>query len=249
MYKLFSISLTIITAALVIIPAFVDGQIRTSTNYQIERDSINIGGGFSTSTSFSLEDTVGEVATGRSTSTNYMIDAGYQQPEDTYITISAPADVNMDPINGLIGGTSTSSVAWTVTTNSNAGYSMSIKASTSPALASSNDYFADYNPGGDPDFTWSIASTEAAFGYSASGADIIDKFKDNGVACNTGSGDTAEACWDGFTTSDETIVQSTSANAPSGTETTVELRAESGADKILTSGDYSAVITVTAVAL
>jgi len=250
MYKLLSFTLVGVVALAVVVPAFVGGQVRQSTNYQIERDSINVGGGYGTSTNFGLQDTVGEVATGRSASTAYMIDAGYQQPDDTYISITSPTDINMDPINGLIGGTSTSSIDWTVTTNSNAGYSATVKAATSPALTAVLDTFDDYTPvGSDPDFSWSIANTTAAFGYSVSGADIVDRFKDNGSACNIGTGDTAEKCWDGFSTTPKTILQTTSANAPSGTVTTLELRAESGTNKILTADDYSATITVTAVAL
>ncbi|MDQ7815375.1 MAG: hypothetical protein RDU25_06285 [Patescibacteria group bacterium] len=54
----------------------------TSTNYQINWDSINSGGDdISTSTNYSLHDTVGEQATGESTSTNYSISAGYRVGE------------------------------------------------------------------------------------------------------------------------------------------------------------------------
>ena len=45
-------------------------QVRSSTNYQLQSDSINIGGGLSSSTNFVQESTVGEVATGVGTSTN-----------------------------------------------------------------------------------------------------------------------------------------------------------------------------------
>jgi len=52
----------------------------TSTNYQIQFDSINSGGtDFSTSTNYQLSDTVGEQGTGYSTSTNYLLHAGYRQ--------------------------------------------------------------------------------------------------------------------------------------------------------------------------
>jgi hypothetical protein len=51
----------------------------TSTNYEINWDSINIGGtDTSTSTNYLLRDTIGEYATGVSTSTNYEISAGYR---------------------------------------------------------------------------------------------------------------------------------------------------------------------------
>lgn len=178
--------------------------------------------------------------------------AGYQQSLSTteYISISSPTDITMDSINGLIGGVSTSSVSWTVTTNSNAGYSASVKAATSPALASPLDAFADYVPAtSEPDYNWSVAASSAEFGYSVLGADTVQRFKDDGGACNVSTGNVAEKCWDGFSTSDETIAQRASANDPSGTLMTLELRAEAGADRMLTADDYTATLTVTAVAL
>ena len=50
-----------------------------STNYKLQADSVNIGGGRSSSTNYTLEDTAGEVGTGTSSSTNYQNNAGYQQ--------------------------------------------------------------------------------------------------------------------------------------------------------------------------
>ncbi len=234
-----------------LIPVITIGQVRESSNYKIERDSINIGGGFGTSSNFQLQDTVGESGTGFSSSTSYINSAGYQQViEETYISISSPADLNMSSINGLTGGVSTSSVAWTVTTNNNAGYSLGIKASTSPALLSPLDFFSDYTTSGAaPDFDFSIDSTTAEFGFSPSGSHILDRFKDDGAICDSGTGDSVNKCWDGFTTTTETIVQSAISNDPSGTVTTLNLRAESGSNKILTADDYSATITVTAIAL
>lgn len=246
----------LVTSAIIfifILPILVSGQVATSTNYQIERDSINIGGGFSTSTNYGLEDTVGGPEPQYATSTNYILLAGYQKPEEASIsiTINSPSDVNMDSISGLVGGVSTSTVAWTLTTNNGAGYSLSIKSVSSPALSSSNDFFADYVPSGAaPDYNWSIETTSAEFGYSVTSADVVTKFKDDGsTSCNTGSSNTSQKCWYGFSTSDEAIATKASANTPAGTETTVELQAESGTNKILTAGNYSATLVVTGLAL
>jgi hypothetical protein len=233
-----------------LIPLIVIGQVRESINFKIERDSINIGGGFGTSSNFQVQDTLGEAGSGFSSSTNYTTSAGYQQVnEETFIAISAPSDLNMDSINGLTGGVSTSSAAWTVTTNNNGGYELTVKAATSPALQASLDFFADYTAGSDPDFNFSIDSTTAEFGFSPSGAHIVDRFRDNGSACNISTGDSLYKCWDGFSTSTKPVAQSLSANDPTGTVTTINFRAESGTDKILTADVYSATITMTAVAL
>jgi hypothetical protein len=240
-----------ITCSLLIAPVLAVGQVRESTNYKIERDSLNIGGGFGASDNYSLDSTVGEVSTGFSESDNFTMHAGYQQNlEETFISISSPSDINLANINGVTGGFSTSSADWLVTTNNNAGYALSIKASTSPALVSNLDQFDDYAPSGsDPDFDFSIDSSTAAFGFSPSGADIVDFFRDNGSICNTGAGDTPEKCWDGFSTTPSTISQSNASNDPMGSITTVNFRAESGNNNLLIAGTYSATITVTAIAL
>ncbi len=222
-----------------------------STNYKINFDAIDVGGGRSTSTSFNLEDTVGEIATGLSSSTNYVMKAGYQQMYTSYISISSPPDVALADINGLIGGTSNGSIAWNVLTDNSAGYVLSVQASTDPALQTSGGIsFDDYTPASaDPDYTFAIVSTTSAFGFSPEGADILPRFKDNSSVCNTGSSDTADACWDGFTLTTKNISQSTGSNHPSGATTTVKVRAEIGPSKMQESGAYSAVITATAVAL
>jgi len=234
-----------------ILPAIVVGQVRESTNYKIERDSLNVGGGLGESTNYKIQDTAGEVGTGISNSSNYQVRAGYQQSlEPSYISISSPSDINMNSINGLIGGYSTSSAQWTVTTNNNSGYSLSIKSSTNPSLKSSLDSFDDYTKNtSNPDYDFSISSDKAEFGFSPSGSHILTKFKDNGSVCNVNDVDTAFKCWDGLTTSDSNVAQSNSSNDPSGTITTIYFRAESGSDRILTAGDYSATITMTALAL
>jgi hypothetical protein len=63
-------------------------QVRSSSNYQLQSDSINIGGGFSSSTSYIQESTVGEVATGISDSSSYSLRAGYQQMQEVYISMT-----------------------------------------------------------------------------------------------------------------------------------------------------------------
>lgn len=246
-FQTLSITILIFTF---LIPIITIGQVRESNNYKIERDSINIGGGFGTSSNFQIQDTLGEQGPGFSTSTNYAVNAGFQQiNEETFIAISVPSNINMSSINGLTGGVSTSSVSWTVTTNSSGGYELGINAGTNPALQSALDFFADYTAGSNPDYDFSIDSTTAEFGFSPSGSDIIGRFRDDGSVCNVSTGDTPFKCWDGFTTTTETIAQSLSANDPLGTVTTINLRAESGSDKILTADDYSATITMTALAL
>jgi len=209
---------------------FAYAQQASSANYSIQSDSINVSGVRSSSATFIIEDTAGEIATGDSSSSSFNLYAGYQQMQRTFLSVSTAADVTMSPsIAGVSGGTSNGATSLTVITDNNAGYSMAISASTSPALESALDSFADYSPsGGDPDFSFSVGSTASEFGFSPEGADITQEFKDNGSACNTGSSDTADKCWKGLSTSPQTIVSRTSANHPSGTLTTLKFQAEVG---------------------
>lgn len=224
--------------------------IASSTNYRLERDSINFSGTRSTSSNYLAEDTLGEVGTGRGTSTNYRVEAGYQQAEGT-ITISAPADVTLTPaLTTLSGGLATGSAIWTVSTDNPAGYTLSIRAASSPALQSGSNFFANYTPASasTPDFTWSVVSTTSEFGFTPEGTDIASTYKDDGITCATGSSDTSTACWDSITTSNKITSRKTS-SAPSGSSTTVKFRAEAGASSSQAAGDYQAIITVTAIAL
>lgn len=227
--------------------------VASSTNYQLERDSINFAGGLSTSTNYGLESTAGETGTGILSSSTYSLYAGYQQMDSaaaSTLTISSPANVTLSPsIPETGGGTAEGSAIWTVTTNNADGYTLAIAAGASPALAYGSATFADYDPAGAvPDFTFAVGTTESVFAFSPSGSHLATRYKDNGATCGTGSSDTSDACWDGFSTSNVTIAQSASAT-PSGTATTVNLRAAAGTGKTQTDGDYSATITVTATAL
>ncbi len=235
--------------AICILPLIAFAQMESSS-YKIPSDSINVGGARSTSTNYAEIDTIGEQGTGVSTSTNYVLSAGFLHMQETYLSITAAADVTLPSINGLTGGISTSSTAWTVATDNMAGYSMTIQASTQPALKSpSGASFANYAPSGSADFSFSIPTSASAFGFSPEGTDITSTYKDNGSACSTGSSDTADKCWNGFSTSAQTIVQRATSNHPSGTVTTLKLRAESGSTHIQDTGTYTATLTVTAMQL
>ena len=231
--------------------SFATAQVMQSATYRIQQDSINFAGGLSTSTNYTLESTVGEVGTGDRSSTNFNLRGGYQQLDTNFIAISSVASVSMTPaIPGITGGTANGSTTVTVTTDSPAGYELSIAASQSPALQKGSDSIADYVPGGaPPDFSFTTGSTQAHFGYSPSGADIVARFKDNGSACDVGSSDTALACWDGLDVSDEAIARGSGSNVPSGVPTVLYFRVGVGGSVGQASGSYVATTTVTAIPL
>jgi hypothetical protein len=226
-------------------------QVMSSTNYKMQSDSVNTGGILSTSTNYRLEDTAGEVATGNSSSTNYRLKAGYQQMREAFISLSAVPNVAMVPnLGGLTGGTATGSTAFLVITDSAAGYTVTIRASTSPALRSGANSIADYVPaGGVPDFVFTTGATNAHFAYSPEGPDIAARFRDNGSACGVGSGDTSNRCFDGLSTTPVEIVRRTSSNQPSGSTTTLRFAVGLGGNVGVAPGSYQATTTITALAL
>jgi hypothetical protein len=226
-------------------------EVMQSTSYKIQTDSLNFGGGISTSSSYSLESTAGEVATGDSSSTNFNLRAGYQQMTGSFIALSAPVDVIMSPsLPGVTGGISNGSTTVTVTTDSPAGYSLTIQAESSPAMVSGINTIADYIPAGaNPDFNFTTGSTDSHFGFSVNGIDIVGKFLNVGGICNSGSSDEFLKCWDGLSTGDQIIAQSASANSPSGATTTIEFRVGLGNAIVQSEGLYTATTTLTALPL
>lgn len=244
-------SMALVAIVVIVGSQIASGETMSSNNYRVQSDSINFGGANSSSGSYIMEDTMGEIATGFSSSTNYAMFAGYQQMTDVLISVVPPTDVVMSPsIGGITGGISNGSTVFTVTTDNPAGYSVTIKASSSPALVSETDSFADYSPAGsDPDFSFSITSSESAFAFSPEGNDIATAFKDDGLTCNLGSGDSSLSCWDGLSTSAKTVVNRTTSNTPSGTLTTLRFRASSGSNHVQSNGTYTATTTITVFAL
>lgn len=170
--------------------------------------------------------------------------------QESYIAISAAADISLSNISGVIAASSTASTSWSVVTDSVAGYELSVKATSTPALQASAGYsFADYEDFGVPDFTLSVPATTSMFAFSPEGTDIVQLYQDNGATCNIASGDTTHRCWDGFSTSDTLIASSATSNHPGGATTTLVVAAENGSNHIQEAGDYTATLVVTAVAL
>lgn len=238
--------------ALVSIPhAFA--QVMQSNSYQIQSDSINLGGGYSSSTSYRLEDTLGEIATGPSESASYRLRAGYQQMHEVYLALTGADDVAMSPaLGGVTGGTANGSTTVTVTTDSASGYELSIVASSSPAMQGNvfSDTIANYTPTGvEPDFTFSVAAGAAEFGFTPEGVDIAQRYQDDAGSCNQVGSDTTDACWDPLTTTPVIIATRASSNHPSGTDTVLKFRTVIGANANQLADTYTATTTITAVAL
>jgi len=240
----------VVTWVMLIGVPLMHAQVMQSSNYRIQSDSINIGGGYSTSTTFVLESTGGEIATGESSSATYNLHAGYQQMQEVFISLTGATAVSMDPsIPGVTGGTSNGSTTVTVTTDSPSGYSLTIRATSSPAMQKDGDTIADYAPSGDPDFSFTTGATDSHFGYTPEGVDIVQLFQDDGGTCNTGALDTAFSCWEGLSTGDITVASSGSPNHPNGATTSIKFRVGIGGSVVQPPGTYTATTTLTALAL
>lgn len=236
--------------------AFAEGigiraQVMESTNYRLQSDSLNFGGGRSSSTSYVSESTFGEVATGGSDSDNYGLNAGFQQMQEVYLAMTAASDVTMSPtLGGIVGGTSTGATSVTVTTDNPAGYQLTIEASSSPAMQSGVNSIADYAPtGGDPDYDFIYASNQARFGFAPDGTDVATRFRDDGGSCGGGGNVTPEKCWDGLSTTPAIIASRTSGNHPDGTLVTIDFQVGIGTSVAQPEGTYVATTTLTLLAL
>ena len=231
--------------------SLVFGQVMTSSNFQIQSDSVNPGGGLSSSSAFQIESTAGEVATGESSSGSYQVRAGYQQMQSIYLALSGAANITMDnTISGVTGGTANGSTTVTVTTDNLAGYQLTIEAENSPAMQKGVDTIADYVPGtANPDFSFMTGASDAHLAYSPQGVDVVPRFRDNGALCAVGSFNTLGACWDGLATAAEPIASASTDNHPSGATTTVNFRVWIGGSVTQPAGNYFATTTITALPL
>lgn len=225
-------------------------QVSTSTNYQIQSDSINIGGGLATSASYRQESTVGEIATGPSDSATYALRAGYQQMQEVYLSLAVTGDVTMSPsLPGITGGTANGSTTFTVVTDSPAGYQLTLQAENDPAMQTGPYTIADYNEGLDADFSFLTGSGEAHFGFTPEGVDIVQAFLDDTGTCGVGGIDSPLACWKGSSTTAQVIAEGSGSNHPVGATTTVQFRVGIGSGAGVMAGVYTATTTATALPL
>jgi hypothetical protein len=171
---------------------------------------------------------------------------------------TAPNDVVMAPsLQGLTGGTSYGTSTVAITTNNVTGYNMTIAFATATAMQGENitSDINNYTPtvGGTPDFNFSVPAGTAEFGYTIDSVttpgDIDARFKDNGSACNTGSGTLIGKCWYGAAnaTTPVTLINRPNATPGTGATSTIVFRVGVGANPVpaLQQGFYTATATLT----
>lgn len=104
-----------------------------STNYKIQRDSLNIGGHQQTSTNYKMRDSIGEIATGLLTSSpsGYKVDSGYQAMiGDLPVLIFSISDNTAELGVITISAASIDSTTFSVATNAGSGYVVDISGTT-----------------------------------------------------------------------------------------------------------------------
>ena len=162
------------------------------------------------------------------------------------ITISAPTDISLTALT-LTQDTAVGSTTWTVITNNQAGYTLTIKASRTNALYenATGEYFTDYTvTAGSSKETWEVTNAYE-FGWSAFGNNVTGHGTDTDCAA-TYDVPSAGLLWQGFNgTSPIQMASSTSETNQAGTETTICVATEQ--DIVFApSGSYYATTTATA---
>lgn len=258
-------SISFIVTAISIIPALimttgVYAYVMGSDNYRIQQDSVNFGGTEdSVSSNYKVRDTLGEIATGLSSSSSYNLYAGYRQMDEVYISITSPSDCVLSPsLGGIAGGASNCFAVWTIVTDSPAGFTASLTA-TSTGMDGSG-YVMKGNTQGDwidnytensyniPDYNWSV-SNAAEFGYTATtttAADLVSAFKNTASACN-GSTMTNDQCWISASSTARQLINRTSP-AISGINLSIHFRVQINSHVVI-SDTYTATTTITALVL
>lgn len=171
------------------------------------------------------------------------------------ISITSPADVTMSNM-GTAVNVSTGWAVWNVKTNDPDGYTLGVKATTSPAMRNGVSSFADYTEAtpATPQ-AWSV-SNAVEFGFSGLGTDVINVNTDQYAAtgqttCDNGSASStvnATLRFLGFETSDQTLASRAATTTTSGVDTRVCFAAEQNG-VYADAGLYQATIVATATAL
>lgn len=168
---------------------------------------------------------------------------------DEGITISDGSDTSLLPNIGISNNKAIGSSSWTVTTNAANGYNLAVKASTSPALQSGSNSFADYTETtvGTPE-TWSVASGDMEFGYSVYGTDSATTNWGTGASCGTGGVPSATLKYVGLKTADKVVATRSSVTPVTGVATTICFGAEQN-NVFAPAGTYTSTVTATATTL
>lgn len=158
---------------------------------------------------------------------------------ETTISISSPNNISLGMIAGT-GDTVTGQAMWTVTTNDQNGYKLEWQASSATMANVNQDTVAAFTPEiADIPEPWSVAASASEWGARLKSASTD-------TAAEWGT-DSVSENWLNVATNTRQIVSRSSSTA--GSDEIVAFKAEVGAQAILSTGDYTVNITVTATTL
>ncbi|MBZ9572970.1 hypothetical protein KJA17_02215 [Patescibacteria group bacterium] len=165
------------------------------------------------------------------------------------VSITPPAAITMSP---NITASQNSSIgtgdSWNVKTNSQLGYTLTLKDDGTPALqdTTTTESFADYATSSPT--TWSVPSGQYQFGFSVLGNDVVTTTWGTGSDCGSGGTPSATLKYSGFKgTTEITVATSSSETSTSGATTTMCVAAEQNGI-YAPDGTYITTITGTATA-
>ncbi|MFA6171760.1 MAG: hypothetical protein WCW77_03815 [Patescibacteria group bacterium] len=170
---------------------------------------------------------------------------------ESEIAVTPDATITMAPNVTLSQDSSVGSGTFNVNTSDANGYTLSFKASTTPAMRNGVDSFADYGEGveGTPE-SWSVGAAAYEFGFTAYGDDVNTGTWGAAGACGTAGADTLSSTmkWMGFngTTPVAGVATKSTPTAPTGSNTEICVAAEQGDSVSAPSGTYNATIVGTA---
>lgn len=168
------------------------------------------------------------------------------QPVTTTITISSPSDITLTALNGSGQNKSVGTTTWTVTTNNQAGWTLAVASSLSPAMqdVSTSKSFANYTGSG---AGWTSPSNAFEFGISAHGSKTTGFGTVGAGGCNSGTADvhSTTLIWKALTTGGVQVASSSVKTATTGVATNVCYGTEQNG-VFADSGSYVATTTATA---
>lgn len=166
------------------------------------------------------------------------------QPVTTTITISSPSDITLTALNGSGQNKAVGTTTWTVTTNNQAGWTLAVASSLSPAMqdVSTGKSFANYTGSG---AGWTSPTNAFQFGISAIGANTTGF--GSGSLCTSGTADvhSTTLIWKALTTGGVQVASSSVKTATTGVATAVCYGTEQNG-VFADSGSYVATTTATA---
>jgi len=167
---------------------------------------------------------------------------------DAGISITDSANTSMSRNLGVTADTAIATSTWNVKTNNAAGYTLGVRATTTPAMRNATNNILDYTPAvvATPE-TWSVTNG-AEFGFSAVGTDVSTGTWGPTGSCGSAHVPSASLNYRDFDTTDITIASRAATTTTAGIDTSVCYAVEQDTFYI-PSGVYQATIVATATAL